>query len=221
MIAIGGTTITKAYLGQTELANIAIGDELLFSEESILPEGYVELKYITNNSSAYIDTGLKTSLLRRIETSLLVPNSSATKIFGSGGSTSGILYSIRFTAKNVLGYTTKASFRITSNYDGTTWYNIVFDMKNLICTFNGAEFQMTAPSGGSTYKEYLFAYSQLGNVNHSYDIKGSMARTRYYEDDILVRDYIPCISPDNIVGMYDLVNDDFNGHSDFIAGRRK
>ena len=33
MIAIGGTKITKAFLGQTELANVAIGDELLLSSE--------------------------------------------------------------------------------------------------------------------------------------------------------------------------------------------
>lgn len=35
MIAIGGTKITKAYLGQTELKNIAIGDELLLSSEPL------------------------------------------------------------------------------------------------------------------------------------------------------------------------------------------
>lgn len=35
MIAIGGTKITKAYLGSTELVNIAIGDELLLSSEPI------------------------------------------------------------------------------------------------------------------------------------------------------------------------------------------
>lgn len=33
MIAIGGTNIVKAFLGQTELANIAIGDEMLLSSE--------------------------------------------------------------------------------------------------------------------------------------------------------------------------------------------
>jgi hypothetical protein len=33
MIALGGTTITKAYLGSTELKNVAIGDELLLSGE--------------------------------------------------------------------------------------------------------------------------------------------------------------------------------------------
>ena len=35
MIALGGTKITKAFLGSTELANIAIGDELLLSSEPI------------------------------------------------------------------------------------------------------------------------------------------------------------------------------------------
>lgn len=35
MIAIGGTKITKAYLGQTELVNVAIGDKLLLSNEPV------------------------------------------------------------------------------------------------------------------------------------------------------------------------------------------
>lgn len=42
MIAIGGTKITKAYLGQTELKNVAIGDELLLSQASPYDEyGYI------------------------------------------------------------------------------------------------------------------------------------------------------------------------------------
>ena len=35
MIALGGTNIVKAYLGSTELTNIAIGDELLLSSEPL------------------------------------------------------------------------------------------------------------------------------------------------------------------------------------------
>lgn len=35
MISIGNTNITKAYLGSTELKNIAIGDELLLSNEPV------------------------------------------------------------------------------------------------------------------------------------------------------------------------------------------
>lgn len=54
MIAIGGTTITKAYLGQTELKNIAIGDKLLLRDK--------ELAGVKNNSNAYINTGMKFTL---------------------------------------------------------------------------------------------------------------------------------------------------------------
>lgn len=47
MIAIGGTNIVKAFLGQTELANIAIGDELLFNKD-LSP-------YAKGNVLAYLD----------------------------------------------------------------------------------------------------------------------------------------------------------------------
>lgn len=48
MIAIGNTKITKAYLGLTELANIAIGDELLLS--SSLPYD-AEIEYLESSGN--------------------------------------------------------------------------------------------------------------------------------------------------------------------------
>lgn len=50
MIAIGGTNIVKAYLGSTELANIAIGDELLLGSVE-LPRA-VAVYNVTSTSSA-------------------------------------------------------------------------------------------------------------------------------------------------------------------------
>lgn len=58
MIAIGGTNIVKAFLGSTELANIAIGDELLLSSEEPLPYD-AEVEYLETDGNAYIDTGLR------------------------------------------------------------------------------------------------------------------------------------------------------------------
>ena len=57
MIAIGNTNITKAYLGSTELANIAIGDELLLSEPAPLPYD-AEVEYLESTGTQYINTGI-------------------------------------------------------------------------------------------------------------------------------------------------------------------
>jgi len=51
MIAIGNTKITKAYLGSTELKNIAIGDELLLSKAS----PYDEYGYIAAGKVFHVD----------------------------------------------------------------------------------------------------------------------------------------------------------------------
>lgn len=50
MIAIGNTKITKAYLGQTEMANIAIGDELLLSSE---PLPYLKFTALEDGTFSY------------------------------------------------------------------------------------------------------------------------------------------------------------------------
>lgn len=57
MIAIGGTNIVKAYLGQTELANIAIGDELLLSSEPAPLPYDAEIEFLESTGTQYINTG--------------------------------------------------------------------------------------------------------------------------------------------------------------------
>lgn len=51
MIALGGTNIVKAFLGSTELKNIAIGDELLMSQAS----PYDEFGYVKNGKTFHLD----------------------------------------------------------------------------------------------------------------------------------------------------------------------
>lgn len=50
MIALGGTNIVKAYLGSTELANIAIGDELLLSSK---PLPYLKFTALEDGTFSY------------------------------------------------------------------------------------------------------------------------------------------------------------------------
>jgi hypothetical protein len=72
MITIGGTNIVKAYLGSTELTNIAIGDELLLSNE---PKNYLALEAIeagtfsfTNNVEYSLDGNSWTELAANTST---------------------------------------------------------------------------------------------------------------------------------------------------------
>jgi hypothetical protein len=57
MIALGGTKITKAFLGSTELKNIAIGDELLLSSEPTPLPYDAEIEYLESTGTQCIDTG--------------------------------------------------------------------------------------------------------------------------------------------------------------------
>ena len=58
MITIGNTNITKAYLGQTELKNIAIGNELLLSSEPAPLPYDAEVEYLESTGTQWIDTGI-------------------------------------------------------------------------------------------------------------------------------------------------------------------
>lgn len=59
MITIGGTDIVKAFLGSTELKNIAIGDEMLLSSEPPVPLPYdAEVEYLEGTGTQWLDTGI-------------------------------------------------------------------------------------------------------------------------------------------------------------------
>ena len=67
-------------------------------------------------------------------------------------------------------------------------------------------------------------FQYIFNINYyrpDYAMLGKISNYRIYIDDVLRRDYIPCISPSNKVGMYDLVTDSFHttpAGDAFVAG---
>jgi hypothetical protein len=87
MIAIGGTKITKAYLGSIELKNIAIGDELLLSSEpSPLPYD-AEIEFLESTGTQYIQLSLSVSKTSYFEVGGTIiplhPNNNTYGVFGA------------------------------------------------------------------------------------------------------------------------------------------
>lgn len=184
---------------------------------SRLPDGYTEVEYIENTSTARINTGIsgvsEWELLAILVTEgnatpvLFGRNASGGHFFGSipavdyqwgMGSTAGTYVSTSALVKTTI------SLRVTSN-------------KIIAGTINGETFTRTA-SANSTNAFYLFNSS----VNGEYPFKG-----RIYGDVVCRKNGnevfrgVPCISPTNEVGLYDLINNTFKGSSNtatFVAG---
>ena len=82
MIAIGNTNITKAYLGSTELKNIAIGDELLLSSE---PLPYLKFTALEDGTFKHNTDALEYSLDEG-RTWVALPANTDTPIITTGNS---------------------------------------------------------------------------------------------------------------------------------------
>lgn len=187
------------------------------SKQGELPDGYTQLEYIQSTGTQYIDTGLKATNKTKTEI-IYEPTSNGwfygykTQTQGSGHASSlttsgGGTFDYFGDRKTASGFTTgKATFLFDANefyVDGV-----------LVATHPTVADQQTA---GNVY---------LMNVNVTGSTvtqgQGKLYSAKIYDDNgILVRNFIPCINNQNVIGLYDLVNDTFysnEGTGVFTAG---
>ena len=189
-----------------------------------LPDGYTQTAYIRSTGTQYIDTGyIATSENYRIKCGFyfdaIVNN---TVPFGGGASTDIISVLIRnstifhFYVGSGSVYATDVAITHGVNYDMECWAN----NGTFTVVLNGASY--SGAYSGAIDKEYplaIFANNISGSVTAFSSIRFSAFQI--YDNDVLVRDFLPCINPDGIVGMYDMVEKIFYGNDGtgtFITG---
>ena len=169
-----------------------------------LPDGYKKLEYIENIGSSYIDTEYKpnntTHIIADIEMSVSTEEKSY-YYFGSRGGGSFYTYSTynnyiesRYGSGTPL-QTSSLGGRYVVERDGNK--TIIASQKTL--THTETEFQ-------SEYNMYLFTINNGGTPYSG--STGKLYAFIIYDNDILVRYYIPC-EYNNVVGLYDAVSERF------------
>ena len=182
-----------------------------------LPEGYIQLEYIESSGTQYIDTGFKPNGDTRVMIDIQITALKNPEfIFGCRTSTNTVNYSILLSGgayrsdygeSKVIAPDVSVSNRILINKD-----------KN-ICQFGDTEITNDKSSFESQYNLFIFCSNDGGNANYFGSLK--VYSCKIYDDEDLVREYFPCISPNGEVGFYDVVNQQFSGNSgtgDFIVG---
>mgnify|MGYP003292014249 CR=1 FL=1 len=209
-----------------------VGDRYIFSGDSQsgyewvytpsrLPQGYTEVEYIQNTGTSYIDTNFVPNQDTRIVCDMqmvTVESNNYPRLYGAGdwNSEDSLVIDFQYGYMNIswLGYNGwKTVYTVETNTDrrvydlnknelyvdeiivGSTAYTSSTATDNLgIFTYilNGAP--STGGSGWYWGKEHF---------------KGKMYSCQIYDNGTLVRDFVPCINPNNVVGAYDIVNDVF------------
>ena len=190
-----------------------------------LPSGYTELEYIQSSGTQYINTGFKPTGNTRVVVDFLAYNQTTAQqgIFGSRPGASGrfTLFTGHSTTSLQVDYNTEKSLADQdveiSGLDLTKRVNISMSNKLVI---DGATVSSTAvKSFTSTYDMYLFANNNVGAVQLPSSL--NLYSCAIYDDNTLVRNFVPCKNPDGVVGLYDSVNSQFYqnaGTGSFTAG---
>lgn len=190
-----------------------------------LPSGYIELEYIQSSGTQYINTGFKPTGNTKVIIDFLTYNQSTTMqgIFGGrpDGNTRFQLFTGRSTSSLQCDYKTFGALadpdtsisglnlkeRVKISYS-----NQLFINDNLIK-------EVAVQSFNTNTNAYLFAINNAGTLQNYASM--NLYSCEIYDNNVLIRNFIPCKNPDGVVGLYDSVNSQFYqnaGSGSFTAG---
>ena len=184
-----------------------------------LPSGYTELEYIQSSGTQYIDTGFKPNQDSRVVTKfdMIQTDTAWRKLWGSGSGS----YDLDFALWNA-GTTKLQSYygTKTNNTVPITDMSLNVDANKNIWKYSGETITFDKNNFTCAYSMYIFNVNKDDNPKY---LPGMMKLYLFkiYDNDVLVRDFIPCKNPSGTIGLYDSVNNQFYqnaGTGTFIAG---
>ena len=188
---------------------------------SPLPEGYTQLAYIESTGTQYVDTGFQPDQDTRVVCDVeLLESDKAYGIFGSR-----IGYGN--TSFDIFAFGTNGAQDFQDDYAQQTKAPLAssigrfsIDKNKNVTTINGTESTFSQATFSLQYPMFLFGVSTSGSPNNQLgDLR--VFSCQIYDNDELVRDFIPCRNPDGEVGLYDTVTGVFYGNDGtglFLAG---
>ena len=204
----------------------------------LLPKEYQQVEYLESTHNEYIDTNVYIDLTTRVEI-----DAQFLKYYHWDDNNVNFLAGVRDYNGGIKGRFEiaygKTSQKVYLNMGDTTNTRILTD---ITCDFKRHKYIADAVSKTMTMDNgILLSYIENNTIENwvtstaPFRLFGSSFSTRYlsvmkmygvkfYKNDVLVGDYIPCYrKADNAAGLYDLVNSKFfigkgNGNSKFILG---
>lgn len=183
---------------------------------SKLPTGYTEIEHIRSTGTQYINTGLPSSQnVYEFITEVGGTSNTSTNQGVLFGAPYGFNVSIVSKIYRATGQCITNKMISENTYD--TLHLITNPAQSSIkLTINDTEFT-------GTYSSYQYNNDLgiFGYVNRTQLVSCKIKYLQIKKDGVLVRNFIPCKNPSNVVGMYDTVNDVFYsnaGSGSFIAG---
>lgn len=198
---------------KTELVTINVegaeGCEISINEISIYNNEYIEVEYIESTGTQYIDTGFKhnqdTRVVMKVQPTTITANAWA---FEGRNSTSdarkGVFY--YYSSNDLWNTDYPGSRQSISNISDTDLLEI--DYNKNVCTINGQSVTHSATTFQSSYNLTLLACNTAGTISGK--LKAKLYSCQIYDNDVLIRDYVPVKNSEGVYGLYDKVNNTFS-----------
>ena len=213
-------------------------DKINVSKYALLPKEYQQVEYIESTGTQYIDTReyVKTNTQVVLEFEHIKQNSSGWKpLLGYRVNRTNNMFSVWITNSLAINYGSVDTSGICS-----IQYNKKYIVKNKINKwFLNDNLITTIDSNISENNDYTVLLYALRKSGGSVEQRGTLSkvfRLYFYDDDILLKDFIPCYSTTTVTnvdgeicekgtaGLYDLVEGKFYTNKgdktkgDFICG---
>lgn len=185
---------------------------------SSLPNGYTQVEYIESSGTQYIDTGFKPNNNTRVVTDAEYLSTAGTNpvLFGARTAASSKTYVLMYTSGN---FRSDYNNVYTQTWSAALTDRRVFDKNKETTTIDGVSQSYTNAAFQCDYNLYLLGLNNAGTAQ--WFPTARLYSCQIYDNDELIRNYVPCTNADGTAGLYDLVNGAFYanaGTGSFTAG---
>ena len=207
------------------------GISLEVKSVSVLPSGYVRLKYIKSSGTQYINTGITSNDIIGFEIQFKSYNSIGATNYGCifGGRKASGQYEFQLTTYVASGDTKKGNFcNRVAVQEGAPDANINISSINncswLNGVYSGNGSSVSSPKKNLTDSRALYLFALNNNGTAAQFSTMDLYSFKMYNSTGLIRNFIPCKNGSNVVGLYDTVTSTFYGNSGtgvFVAGEEE
>ena len=245
MLKLGTQKIAALYAGAAEIKKAFVGNSVVFeANPGGLPAGYTAVEYIQNGTSStrsympFIKMPEKKTAVKfeiKFSSQQAAP-AADTKYYAVYGynTLSGAGSVVR--NSNVFMHSGKVCWQsgITTinvvDYSAGVIYDAVFEKDTKTIVINGTTKTATVGTNWRTANNYLFGANNTSNNSKANENFAKAIRVyalkMWDADGRLILDFVPCIDPSGVVGMYDVAGGEFyknvntstNAANVFIAG---
>lgn len=204
---IGQKSAGEIFLGEKKIGRLYLGQTLIHMTKVVSKPTFLE--YIESDGNSWINTGVYGNQNTKIETEVLISaKNSDGFIYGSRVSALERAFTCSINSLNGIAY---AGFGFYNNGGSVVLPNPTKDKITTVHSvdgffINGEKKLYIQPSNDFTTPTpiTLLALSLQGSMD-ARTFKGRMYGCKMYENEVLLRDFRPCIDPKGVVCLYDTV----------------